>query len=144
MADKDAKFSVVVTNSAGSATSNEAKLSVSATAVKPAITTQPAAQSVVAGSVASFSVSASGTSPFGYQWKKNGIDIPGATSSTYSIAATALADNNAVFSVVVTNSAGTVTSSSARLTVAPLLWPPPLPRSQRPKPLPQALRPLSR
>ena len=119
MADKDAKFSVVVTNSAGSATSNEAKLSVSATAVKPAITTQPAAQSVVAGSVASFSVSASGTSPFGYQWKKNGIDIPGATSSTYSIAATALADNNAVFSVVVTNSAGTVTSSSARLTVAP-------------------------
>ena len=118
MADKDAKFSVVVTNSAGSATSNEAKLSVSATAVKPAITTQPAAQSVVAGSVASFSVSASGTSPFGYQWKKNGIDIPGATSSTYSIAATALADNNAVFSVVVTNSAGTVTSSSARLTVA--------------------------
>ncbi|MCX8521972.1 MAG: DUF1566 domain-containing protein, partial [Rhodoferax sp.] len=75
------------------------------------------AQSVVAGSVASFSVSASGTSPFIYQWKKNGTDISGATSSTYTTPATAIGDNAAVFTVVVSNSAGTVTSSNATLTV---------------------------
>ena len=116
MADKDAKFSVVVTNSAGSVTSNEAKLGVSATAVAPAITTQPAAQSVVAGSVANFSVIASGTSPFSYQWKKNGTVIDGATSIPYTIATTTMADSGA-YSVVVTNSAGMATSTDAALTV---------------------------
>ena len=116
MADKDAKFSVMVTNSAGSVTSNEAKLGVSATAVAPAITTQPAAQSVVAGSVANFSVIASGTSPFSYQWKKNGTVIDGATSIPYTIATTTMADGGA-YSVVVTNSLGTVTSNDATLTV---------------------------
>ena len=115
-ADKDARFSVVVTNSAGSVTSNEAKLGVSATAVAPAITTQPAAQSVVAGSVANFSVIASGTSPFSYQWKKNGTDISGATSIPYTIATTTMADSGA-YSVVVTNSAGMATSTDATLTV---------------------------
>ena len=117
MADDGTKFSVMVTNSAGSVTSNEAKLGVSATAVKPAITTQPAAQSVVAGSVASFSVSVSGTSPFIYQWKKNGTDISGATSSTYTTPATSNADDGNKFSVVVTNTAGTATSNDATLTV---------------------------
>ena len=116
MADKDARFSVMVTNSAGSVTSNEAKLGVSATAVAPAITTQPAAQSVVAGSVANFSVIASGTSPFSYQWKKNGTDISGATSIPYTIATTTMADSGA-YSVVVTNSAGMATSTDATLTV---------------------------
>ena len=116
MADKDARFSVMVTNSAGSVTSNEAKLGVSATAVAPAITTQPAAQSVVAGSVANFSVIASGTSPFSYQWKKNGTDISGATSIPYTIATTTMADSGA-YSVVVTNSAGKATSTDAALTV---------------------------
>ena len=116
MADKDARFSVMVTNSAGSVTSNEAKLGVSATAVAPAITTQPAAQSVVAGSVANFSVIASGTSPFSYQWKKNGTDISGATSIPYTIATTTMADSGA-YSVVVTNSAGMATSKDATLTV---------------------------
>ena len=115
-ADKDARFSVMVTNSAGSVTSNEAKLGVSATAVAPAITTQPAAQSVVAGSVANFSVIASGTSPFSYQWKKNGTVIDGATSIPYTIAATTMADSGA-YSVVVTNSAGMATSTDATLTV---------------------------
>ena len=117
MADDGTKFSVMVTNSAGSVTSNEAKLGVSATAVKPAITTQPVAQSVVAGSVASFSVSVSGTSPFIYQWKKNGANIPGATSDSYTTPATSNADDGNKFSVVVTNTAGTATSNDATLTV---------------------------
>ena len=112
-------YSVVVTNSAGSATSSIARLTVTAAAVAPAITTQPLAQMVTAGQTASFSVSASGTSPFGYQWKKNGTDIPGATANPYTTPATSSADHGAQFSVVVTNSAGTATSNAAVLTVGP-------------------------
>ena len=117
MADDGTKFSVVVSNSAGSVTSNEAKLGVSATAVKPAIATQPAHQSVITGETATFTVTASGTAPFTYQWKKNGANIPSATSDSYTTPATSIADSGLAYSVVVTNSAGTVTSKDATLTV---------------------------
>ena len=116
-ADHDAVFTVVVTNAAGTVTSSEARLAVSANVVAPGISSQPENQSVTAGQSASFSVSATGTSPFGYQWKKNGTEIPGATSNPYTTPATSLADHDAVFSVTVSNSAGTATSSGARLTV---------------------------
>ena len=115
--DDGVKFSVVVSNSVGTATSNEAQLTVTATPEKPAITKQPEAQSVTEGQSATFSVTASGTAPFTYQWKKNGTDINGATSSTYTTPATSIGDSGAVFSVVVANSVGTATSNDARLTV---------------------------
>ena len=115
-ADNDAVFTVTVSNSAGIVTSNQAKLTITATAMPPSITSQPEAKTVNAGQSASFSVTASGTSPI-YQWKKNGTDIPDATSSTYTTPATSIADNDAVFVVVVSNSEGHVTSSEARLTV---------------------------
>ncbi len=73
-ADSGATFSVVVTNSVGSATSANATLTVNA-ATAPTITTQPASQSVTAGATATFSVGASGTAPFTYQWRKNGTAI---------------------------------------------------------------------
>ena len=119
MADSGALYSVAVSNSAGSVTSNTATLTVTAAAVAPRITRQPAAQLASAGETASFSVEATGTSP-GYQWKLNGKNIDGATSSTYTTPATSSADIAAelVYSVVVSNSAGTVTSSDARLTVS--------------------------
>ena len=117
MANNGDLFSVVVSNSAGSVTSNEAKLGVSATAVKPAIATQPAHQSVITGETATFTVTASGTAPFTYQWKKNGANIPSATSDSYTTPATSIADSGLAYSVVVTNSAGTVTSKDATLTV---------------------------
>ena len=119
-ADHDAVFTVVVTNAAGTVTSSEARLAVSANVVAPGISSQPENQSVTAGQSASFSVSATGTSPFGYQWKKNGTEIPGATSSSYTLSATSSADHDAVFVVVVSNSEGHVTSSEARLTVTPV------------------------
>ena len=117
--DNNAQFSVLVTNSAGTATSSNAMLTVSARPVAPSINTQPAAQSVTAGQTASFSVAATGTAPLTYQWKKNGSNISGAITSAYTTPATAIGDNNAVFAVDVSNSAGTVTSITAALTVTP-------------------------
>ena len=113
-ANNNESFTVVVTNSHGSATSNAAILSVN---VPAAITTHPAAQTAYTSLTATFSVTATGTAPLIYQWKKNGTDISGATASTYTTPATVIGDNNALYSVVVSNSAGTATSSTATLTV---------------------------
>ena len=86
--------------------------------VAPAITTQPTNQTVTAGQTATFAVVASGTAPLSYQWNKNGTAISGATSSSYTTPATTSSDNGAQFTVVVTNTAGSVTSSPATLTVS--------------------------
>ena len=90
-----------------------------AAAVAPTITTQPANQTVTAGQTATFAVVAAGTAPLGYQWQKNGVNITGATSASYTTATTTTADSGSTFRVVVSNSAGTVTSSAATLTVNP-------------------------
>jgi hypothetical protein len=115
--DNGALFTVVVSNIAGSVTSNAATLTVNAAPVAPSITTQPASQTVAAGQAASFSVAATGTAPLSYQWNKNGATISGATSSSYATPATTSSDNGALFTVVVSNTAGSVTSSAATLTV---------------------------
>ena len=120
-ADNDTKYSVIVSNKVSTVTSNMATLTVSDTAMAPAITTQPAAQSVTAGQTATFSVTATGTGTLSYQWKKNGINITGgmgATSNSYTTPAMGYAGNGAVYSVVVTDSVGTTTSSNATLTVS--------------------------
>ena len=142
-ADNGTRYSVSVSNSTGSVTSGEASLTVFAAPIpqpptpqpaiitphpaiitphpaiiQPAIiTTQPTSQSVVAGQRATFTVKAASDGTLDYQWKKNGINIAGATSSTYTTPAIDIGDNGAVFTVVVGNSAGTVTSSNATLTV---------------------------
>ena len=116
--DNGAQLTVVVTNTAGSATSSAATLTVNAAPVAPSITTQPASQTVTTGQGATFTVTAAGTAPLSYQWRKNGAAISGATLSSYSTPATTNADNGAQFTVVVTNTAGSVTSSPATLTVS--------------------------
>jgi unsaturated rhamnogalacturonyl hydrolase len=120
-ADNGATFRVVITNAAGSMTSNSASLTVTPAPAAPSITTQPANQTVTAGQTATFSVVATGTAPLSYQWQKSGANIAGATSSSYSTPATTSADNGATFSVVVTNSVNSITSASATLTVNPSL-----------------------
>ena len=85
--------------------------------VAPAISAQPANQGVAVGQTATFSVTASGTAPLNYQWQKGAAAIAGATASSYTTPAAALADDGSTFQVVVSNSAGSVTSSSAKLTV---------------------------
>ncbi|PYU56411.1 MAG: pyrrolo-quinoline quinone [Acidobacteria bacterium] len=85
--------------------------------VAPYITTPPANQTVTAGQTATFSVAATGTPPLTYRWQKNGADITGATSSSYSTPVTTAADDGEMFRVMVSNAAGNVTSNSAMLTV---------------------------
>ncbi|MGD0263190.1 MAG: immunoglobulin domain-containing protein, partial [Verrucomicrobiota bacterium] len=106
-------FSVVVTNSLGSATSAVAVLTV---LVPPGITSQPESLIVTNGTAVSFSVAAAGTAPLAYQWLKDGTDVPGASNATYAIAA-ATTNDAASYTVVITNVAGAVTSSVATLTV---------------------------
>ena len=115
--DNGSTFDVVVSNSAGTITSSSATLTVNAAATAPTITTQPVNQTVTAGQSATFTVVANGTAPLSYQWQKNGANIPGATSASYTTPATASSDSGSAFDVVVSNSVGTITSSSATLTV---------------------------
>src|SRR5205814_2164627 len=109
----------VVSNTAGTATSNAATLTVNPASVAPTISTQPANQTVTAGQTVTFTVVASGTAPLSYQWQKNGANITGATSASYTTPATTTADSGAAFVVVVSNTAGTATSNAATLTVNP-------------------------
>jgi phosphatidylinositol-3-phosphatase len=113
----------VVSNTAGSVTSSAATLTVNPAAVAPSITTQPVDKTVTTGQTASFTVTATGTAPLSYQWKKNGTAIAGATSSSYTTPPTTSSDSSAQFTVVVGNTAGSVTSNAATLTVNPA--PPP-------------------
>jgi hypothetical protein len=85
--------------------------------VAPSITTQPSATAVTEGQSASFAVVATGTAPLTNAWRRNGSTIAGATAATYTLVATTLADNAASFAVVVSNSAGSVTSSAVALAV---------------------------
>jgi uncharacterized repeat protein (TIGR03803 family) len=107
-------YRVQVINGQGSLMSSNAVLTVKPFA--PNITVQPVGQRVLLGSAASFSVAANGTPPLYYQWKFKGTNILGATNLTYAIPVLA-ATNTGYYSVVITNVAGSATSSNALLTV---------------------------
>jgi hypothetical protein len=115
--DSGSAFDVVVSNAAGTVTSAAATLTVNAAPVAPTITSPPVNQTVTAGQTATFAVVAAGTAPLSYQWQKNGTNVAGATSATYTTPITATSDSGSTFRVVVTNTAGTVTSAAATLTV---------------------------
>src|SRR6266851_1224613 len=117
--DSGSAFAVVVTNTAGTVTSASATLTVNPAPVAPVITRQPGNQTVTAGQTATFTVVATGTAPLAYQWQKNGANIAGATAASYTTPATTTSDSGSAFAVVVTNTAGTVTSAAATLTVNP-------------------------
>ncbi|MBS1791362.1 MAG: PQQ-dependent sugar dehydrogenase [Acidobacteria bacterium] len=83
----------------------------------PTITQHPANQTVSEGQTATFTVSASGSAPLSYQWRKNNMDINGATLPSYTTPATTLADSGAQYSCFVSNAFGNDTSNAATLTV---------------------------
>jgi len=84
----------------------------------PVITLQPTNETVVTGAVVTFTVAASGSSPLGYSWRRNGVPITsGANSPSYSTNNVRVADTGSQFSCVITNAYGSVTSAVAGLTV---------------------------
>jgi hypothetical protein len=90
----------------------------------PTITTHPVSQSVALGGSATFSVAASGTTPFTYQWRKNSQPITSATNATLTLTNVQTTDAGS-YDVVVTNSLGSATSNAATLsivTVTALNW----------------------
>jgi pectin methylesterase-like acyl-CoA thioesterase len=107
-------YSIIASNSAGLAT-NSVVLTV---IVPPVITNQPVSLVVTNSQSASFTVVAGGVPAPGYQWFKNNSANPiaGATDATFTIPSTAPSDS-ATYFVVVTNAAGSVTSSNVTLSV---------------------------
>ena len=93
--------------------------------VPPSITTQPTNQAVMVTSNAAFSVTATGDAPLAYQWFKNngklanGGNVSGATTNTLSLTNVSVT-NPGYYQVIVTNLAGSATSSVATLTVSNL------------------------
>jgi hypothetical protein len=85
----------------------------------PEITTQPQSQLIIMGHPVTFTVAATGSPAPDYQWMKNDTALPSKTAASLIIPSTALADSG-IYSVVVSNSQGTVTSDPATLTVCTL------------------------
>lgn len=86
--------------------------------VLPVFNTQPAASTVLKTKTATFISLAAGDTDPTYQWYKNGVLIPGATSANYTTPATVFADNGAQFYNIATNTHGSTQSSTAILTVS--------------------------
>ena len=124
---KAGSYDVVVTNTAGSDTSDVAVLTVG---IPPVITTKPLAQTVTAGQPVSLVVAASGSDTKTYQWKRNNIAINGATYPTYMIDNVQSA-NAGSYIVTVTNGYGTVSSTAVILVVkfAPVIGTQPISQS---------------
>ncbi len=109
-------YFAVATNDAGSTSSNPAVLTVLPAPAAPTITSHPAGQSVNAGANATFSVVANGNPSPTYQWRKDGVNISGATDATLNLISVSAA-NAGAYSVVVTNNLGFVTSNPAILSL---------------------------
>jgi len=106
-------YQVAVSNLFGSALSIGATLAILS---PPDLNVQPASTNMAPGGDVTFCVTASGTPPLSYQWRKNGANIPGATASCFSIASVQVSDGG-IYNVLVANAAGTLLSDDARLIV---------------------------
>lgn len=116
-------YDVIISNPAGAVTSQVANVNV---LLPPTLLQQPAGQTVAVGQSAAFAALSAGTGPLGFQWMKEGVDIPGATGSTLVLNGVSRADQ-AAYSVRVVNAVGSVNSTTAPLRVV----------------APQALQPVS-
>jgi subtilisin-like proprotein convertase family protein len=92
-------------------------LTITATNSPPNITNQPQTQTVPCGGNATFTIGAQGTPPLSYQWRRNGSDLLGGTTTIYTVVPVSAADAGQ-YSVRVSNVGGSVTSSVAVLTVS--------------------------
>jgi hypothetical protein len=114
-------FDVQVSNAFGVVNSSLAQLTIVSAATAPVITAQPAARSTLAGGIATFTVGATGAPAPAYQWRKNGAPIAGANNASYVLSNVQAVDA-ANYDVIVSNSAGSVTSNIAGLTILGRSW----------------------
>jgi hypothetical protein len=121
VADSGLQYSVVASNSQGSVSSAAVALTVTLPPIAqtaPAFTQQPTSVTATLGGSATFTALATGLPAPTYQWRRGGTNIAGATAASYTTPAVTLADDGAQFTVVATNSLGSVTSMAASLTVS--------------------------
>jgi serine protease len=85
----------------------------------PVIVSAPQSLSIVEGQTATLAVTATGAATLTYQWRRNGVDIAGATAASYTTPALSVGDSGTRYSVVVANALGSVTSAEAVVTVTP-------------------------
>ena len=127
------RYRVRVSNNAGSVTSNSGLLTVNAASSAPLFSTQPSAQTIVAGAAATFTVVATGTPAPALQWRINGTNLAdgaqasgvcsgatvvGAASVALTLTAVPIGCSGAVFSAVASNGVNPdATSNGATLTV---------------------------
>jgi hypothetical protein len=109
----EALNALIPENTEVSVTSAAASLSL---ATPIAITTSPSSLALNSGEPLSLSVVAEGTGPLAYQWKRNGVAIPGATSATYALDS-AYAEHSGSYSVVVSGAYGSVESAPATVEI---------------------------
>ncbi len=110
-------YSVTIANPYQSVTSTNALLMVVS---QPIITTQPASLTNLTATSATFSVSATGTTPLFYQWLYNATNIIGATNTSLTLSNLVIPEAG-TYAVRVTNQYGSVSSSNAFLVVNPAL-----------------------
>jgi uncharacterized delta-60 repeat protein len=113
-------YSVVLTNLLAVVTSAVANISVLYYA--PTITAQPVGQTLLVSSNFTLTVTATGTAPLAYQWRKDGDNLSGANGTSYAVTV-AQTNDTGTYTVVVTNVAGSRTSAVAIVNVgyAPLI-----------------------
>ena len=97
-------------------------LNLRVSAVAPQISSSPQSQTVPAGVDVTFSAGANGSPPLWFQWLKDGTPVPGATNPVSPVSSTLILSNvqpadAGIYSLLVTNSFGSVTSAPAQLTV---------------------------
>jgi len=90
--------------------------------IAPTIASISSSQADTQGQSVTLSVAVNGTTPFTYEWRKDGTTIPGATTNNYAISALALSDAGS-YTVVIGNTAGTVTGGPILLDVIPATAP---------------------
>ena len=109
----EGNYSALVTNAYGGVNTSNATLTV---IDAPIITAQPTNLIVLAGTNVAFADTVTGTLPLHYQWLLNSTNLLNATNAVYTISSVGT-NNCGNYSVVITNAAGSVTSSNAALTV---------------------------
>ncbi|OIQ91750.1 xyloglucan-specific endo-beta-1,4-glucanase BoGH5A precursor [mine drainage metagenome] len=110
-------YTIASVNASGtSSQSAEVSALTSGTPTTPVITAQPSPVGAATGSSVTFGVTATGA--VSYQWLKDGVAIAGATSASYTISSIQASDVGA-YTVAITGSVGTATSTAANLTLAP-------------------------